>query len=256
MQNSIEIWKDIKGFEGLYQVSNLKRIKCLSKERVNKFGKITFTKEKIIEAKKNVTLTKNKIEKRFSVDSIHNSHFLCDSENNGEIWRDVLGFEGLYQVSNLGKVKRLVREVHKNNNLTQIFPEKLIPSQKHINGYYSVHLSNGIERKRLSLHRVVGMAFLDKIPNKEEINHIDCDKSNNQLTNLEWVNRSENQSYAFKFKQKTSKYTGVCFFKNKWISNICINGKKIQIGKFNTEQEAYLARKKFEEENNIQNKYS
>lgn len=173
-----------------------------------------------------------------------------------EVWKDVVDFEGFYKVSNLGNVKRMNRAIHKNNNVIQNFPEKIISTHKHRNGYYSVHLTKGLDKFRISLHRLVAIAFLKKVPNKFEVNHIDCDKSNNKLTNLEWVNRRENQSYAFKFKQKTSKYIGVCFFKTKWISTICVNGKTINIGNFKTEEEAYLARKKFEEQNNIQNKYS
>jgi hypothetical protein len=92
---------------------------------------------------------------------------------------------------------------------------------------------------------------------KFEINHIDSDKSNNRFDNLEWVSRSENQTHMAKNKKKTSVYSGVYKIRDdKFISNICHNSKKILIGSYKTELEAYQARKKYELENNINNKYS
>lgn len=171
-----------------------------------------------------------------------------------EVWKDVVNFEGFYKVSNLGNVKRMNRTIHKNNNVIQSFPEKIISPHKHRNGYYSVHLTKGLNKFRISLHRLVATAFIENAHNKCEVNHIDFDKSNNKLSNLEWVNRHENQSYK---KNSVSKYIGVIKTKyNTYNAYMGLNGKRNHIGTYKTKEEAYLARKKFEEQNNIQNKYS
>jgi hypothetical protein len=179
----------------------------------------------------------------------------------GEIWKDIIGFEGYYKVSNMGRVKSLFRVVNKSNGRIMTFQSKILSLNKHYkNGYYSVCLRFFDKVKRLSVHRLVGKYFLEPIKNKNEINHIDNDKSNNRYDNLEWVNRAENQCYFYKDKSKTSKYSGVYLSKDtkkrKYIAHICHNAKKIRLGRFETEEEAYKARKQFELDNNIINKYS
>lgn len=138
------------------------------------------------------------------------------------------------------------------------FQEKILNQTKHSkNGYYSVALNDGVLGKRINVHRLIALHFLPLIEGKNEVNHIDSDKSNNRFDNLEWVNRGENQSHMSKNKTKTSKYVGVCLNKEgRFISYICHNSKKIRIGFFETEEEAYKARKQFELDNNIINKYS
>ena len=171
-----------------------------------------------------------------------------------EVWKDVVDFEGFYQVSNFGNVKRMTKTVYKNNNVIQNFPEKIIATHKHRNRYYSVHLTKGVDKFRLSLHRLVAIAFLNNSSNKFEVNHIDCNKSNNKVTNLEWVNRHENQSYK---KNGKTRYVGVIKNNsNTYTAYMGLNGKRNHLGTFKTEEEAHLARRKFEVENNIENKYS
>lgn len=179
----------------------------------------------------------------------------------GEIWKDIIGFEGYYQVSNMGRVKSLFRVVNKSNGRIMTFQPKILSLNKHYkNGYYSVFLRVFDKAKRLSVHRLVGEYFLEPTENKTEINHLDYDKSNNVYTNLEWVNHTENQCHMHKNKIKTSKYTGVFISKDtkkrKYLAHICHNSKRINIGRFETEEEAYKARKQFELDNNIINKYS
>lgn len=179
----------------------------------------------------------------------------------GEIWKDIIGFEGYYQVSNMGRVKSLHRVVHKSNGRIMTFKPKILSINKHYkNGYYSVFLRVFDNFKRKSLHRAVAECFLEPIENKTEINHIDSNKSNNKADNLEWVNRVENQCHMYKNTPKTSKYTGVFVSKDtkkrKYLAHIFHNSKRIIIGRFETEEEAYKARKQFELDNNIVNKYS
>lgn len=113
-----------------------------------------------------------------------------------EIWKDVEGYEGLYQVSNLGRVKSLER-YQKNHNKLQYRKEHIMPllfDSKH--QYQQVCLcKNGVAVKYL-IHRLVALAFIPNLYGKKEVNHIDGNKQNNRADNLEWCTRSENIKHA------------------------------------------------------------
>lgn len=175
-----------------------------------------------------------------------------------EIWKDIPEYEGYYAISNMGRVKSHLRVVHKSNGKIMTFKSKILSLNKHYkNGYLSVHLRVFDKSQRKSVHRLVALMFLDLADVNLEVNHIDSDKNNNKFTNLEWVSHMENQCHMAKKKFKTSKYTGVSKSREgKFISNIYYKNKRIIIGSFKTEIEAYEARKQFEQENNIDNKYS
>ena len=107
-----------------------------------------------------------------------------------EVWRDIKGFEGLYQVSNSGKVKSL--NFHRENR------ECELKSKVTKDGYYETALSKNGKYKYIRTHRLVAMAFCENPNNKNEVNHIDGNKLNNRADNLEWVTSSENQKHAYK----------------------------------------------------------
>lgn len=117
-----------------------------------------------------------------------------------EIWKDVVGYEGLYKVSNLGRIRSL-----KSN--------KIIKPYKKRNGYLRAYLS----RKNVYIHRVVAQAFIPNLQNKEEVNHKDLDKTNNNVENLEWCTKRENMQHAVKIYKH--------FFKGKKV--MCIETNKI-----------------------------
>lgn len=118
-----------------------------------------------------------------------------------EIWKDVVGYEGLYQVSNLGRVKSLDKNIKvkiRNQNSVIKRGKILKPNNNNNSGYYKITLSkNGIS-KVFSVHRLVAETFISNPQNKPCVNHIDGNKLNNDINNLEWTTAKENTIHAFK----------------------------------------------------------
>ena len=110
-----------------------------------------------------------------------------------EIWKNIEGYEGLYQVSNLGNVKSL--KFGPRNHAKQ-WDEKLLKIGITNCGYCKVQLHKDGRSQMKYVHRLVAEAFLPNPQNKPQINHIDGDKTNNLLSNLEWCSPGENQSHA------------------------------------------------------------
>jgi hypothetical protein len=100
--------------------------------------------------------------------------------NTVEVWKDVAGYEGAYQVSNFGRIKR-------GNRVLKLTLR---------NTYMYAHLSLHGKQKQARVHRLVAEAFISREENKPSVNHIDGDKQNNRVENLEWCNQSENQVHA------------------------------------------------------------
>lgn len=106
-----------------------------------------------------------------------------------EIWKTVQGYENKYEVSNLGRVKSLERIDRYNRKIE----EKILAPRKHTGGYLRVQLS----RKDFYIHRLVAQAFIPNLENKKYINHIDGNKTNNKVENLEWCTANENMKHAY-----------------------------------------------------------
>ena len=133
-----------------------------------------------------------------------------------EIWKDIEGYEGLYQVSNLGRVRSLDKVLPCNVNgiMTTRVRHGLI-RKPHIGqtGYHYVLLRDGKRCKNYRVHRLVADAFIPNPQNLPEVNHKDEDKSNNRADNLEWCSSSYNHCYGTTIERAASKiHRAVCQF--------------------------------------------
>lgn len=113
-----------------------------------------------------------------------------------EIWKDIQGYEGLYQVSNLGRVKSLGRFVI--NPLVpkgySWHPERILKGRNDTKGYLRVVLYKDQMSKGFKVHRLVAVAFIPNSENKPEVDHINRDKIDNSVNNLRWVSHKENMN--------------------------------------------------------------
>lgn len=112
-----------------------------------------------------------------------------------EIWRDIDGFGGCYQVSNLGRLRSVDRTV-KGNKSNYIRRGKILSPKTHRNGYLCVVLCKDRKQKMYYIHRLVASAFIPNPDNLPQVNHKDEDKSNNRVENLEWCSAKYNTNYG------------------------------------------------------------
>ena len=157
-----------------------------------------------------------------------------------ETFKNIAGYEGIYQVSNLGRVKSLERL----SSIGRSLPEKILKPGKVKKGYLIVVLCKESKTKTFNLHQLVAQSFLNHTPSGHDvvIDHIDNDKSNNRVDNLQLTTNRHNSSKDKDKNKTTSKYTGVCWDKsvNKWRADIKINGKQKYLGLFTCEYSAHL----------------
>ena len=173
--------------------------------------------------------------------------------NINENWKDVVGFEGRYMVSNLGNVKSIVTNHGKptDKEVTKRVRSKTC-------NYHYVQFWRKDKPTHKAVHRLVAEAFIPNPENKPIVNHLDGNKHNNAVTNLEWATHSENHKHAFatglrsvedcrdrmigQVRGKASNYRYVYFDKsrNRWKTSIKANGKVQYQKRHTTELEAAI----------------
>lgn len=144
-----------------------------------------------------------------------------------EKWKEVEGYEGYYEVSTLGRVRSVDRRiVFKNNAGSRKYKGQILKQRISTSGYPIVNLNINKNCKTVSVHRLVATAFIEKEEGKEIVNHIDGNKRNNNVENLEWVTYSENLLHARENNLTTINVDGL-------LKNNIKNSKKIALIKDN-----------------------
>lgn len=134
-----------------------------------------------------------------------------------EIWKNVEGYNGRYQISNQGRVKSVARYSCQNHYLS----EKILSIDHDGSGYPNVMLYIDGKRKHEKIHRLVAKAFVENPRNLKEVDHIDTNKDNNVYTNLRWVTHSENHLNPLTVARKRQYMTGFKFSAEK-IKKQCV----------------------------------
>jgi len=147
-----------------------------------------------------------------------------------EIWKPIKDYE-TYSVSTFGRFRN-----DKTNKILKVF--------KNTDGSFGISLSNNGTKKRLQIHRLVALAFIENPENKEYVDHIDNNQSDNSVENLRWATRQENNRNTRIPSTNTSGVKGVHWEKlcQKWRSSIKIDGISINLGRYNTIEEATFVR--------------
>lgn len=126
-----------------------------------------------------------------------------------EIWVDIKGYEGFYQVSNQGRVKSLERRVKNNNNdEMRTIKERILKIHIDKKGYYRVDLCKNGNKKQYLVHRLVAIAFIPNPDNLPQIDHIDTNRLNNVWTNLKWCTNKENSNNELTRKHMSESQKG------------------------------------------------
>ena len=113
---------------------------------------------------------------------------------NNEIWKDIDGYESIYEISNLGRVRFL-----------KFKKIRILRNEKDVNGYLRVTLRKDGIKKRYKVHRLVAQAFIPNPNNLPQVNHKDEDKTNNRVENLEWCDAKYNMNYGTARKRMVEK---------------------------------------------------
>lgn len=141
-----------------------------------------------------------------------------------EIWKDIPGYETIYQASNLGNIKSLKKGI-------------VLKPKQNGTGYFQVQLFNSEKKPHMKyIHRLVLMTF--KGASNLDVDHINAIRSDNKLSNLEWVTKREN---VIRRKTNRTLPTGVLLRVNKYEAYTSVKGKSIYIGSFETPEEASIA---------------
>jgi hypothetical protein len=170
-----------------------------------------------------------------------------------EQWKPTKDYEGLYEISNIGRIRSVDRIVNSVSNNGRKAKGKILKTHITRTGYYNVILSKGSKQTNFNLHILVWDAFGVKKRNGRllQVDHIDNNRLNNWIGNLQLLTARENNIKRTLQLRKRNNYTGVTLYnykgKSKWRAGISIAGKGITIGYYNTEDEARLAYENFYE---------
>jgi hypothetical protein len=115
-----------------------------------------------------------------------------------EIWKEHPDYGGIYLVSNTGKIKSVDTIINCKCGGTRLHKGRELKQFKNERGYLCVVITKNKKGRIKKVHRLVAETFIDNVDDKPQVNHIDCNKENNNVSNLEWCTNSENMLHAYK----------------------------------------------------------
>lgn len=121
-----------------------------------------------------------------------------------EVWKDIEGYEGLYQVSNLGRIKSLDRLVSYSNGGIRFYKSQILKPKLEKDGYLRIGLRKEKKKVFFLIHRLVANAFIPNLDNLPQVNHKDENKQNNTVDNLEWCTAKYNINYGTRTERNTT----------------------------------------------------
>lgn len=127
-----------------------------------------------------------------------NIFILSTDKPSMEVWKDIPKYKGYYQVSNFGNVRSLDRIVNKPNSISYLRKGKMCKLSKSNLGYMTIGFTVNNKKVNKYVHRLVAEVFITNMNNYPQVNHIDCNKTNNIVYNLEWCTNSQNHIHATK----------------------------------------------------------
>lgn len=163
-----------------------------------------------------------------------------------EVWADILGFDGFYQISSLGRVRTCVALCVKRDRWEKGWPWRILKTSN-VRGYEYIRIARKEKGRSLKIHRILWEAFRGQIPVGLGIDHINGDPLDNRIDNLRLATQQEqNRNKSRKTNRKMKGKKGVYFIsgralKKPWLAKIIINKKAIHLGYFVTELEAAKA---------------
>lgn len=191
-----EIWKDIEGYEGRYQISNQGRV----------MGRMGLMKFKTSKGLHYFRMSHDGYNRTFyCLERLLNEYFpdqynkpgYVENAIDNEQWKDICDFEGLYQISNHGRVRNVTHTIlQKNGRYRTIYSRIMTLHHGSNNDYKMIHLHKNNEIFTFLVHRLVASHFISPIPDNMVINHKDGNKCNNHVNNLEIVTQQENIDHS------------------------------------------------------------
>ena len=165
-------------------------------------------------------------------------------QRTDEIWTPVSGYDGVYDVSSEGRVRRVEGQVFDRGlGAMKRIRGKIIKQKVKENGYARVMLCKDGKREERYVHRIVAKAFIPNPDEATDVDHINRERADNRACNLRWVNRSRNIRNSDRYKNSTSAYYGVAWDKyaGKWKASIAFDKKTRHLGVYGTEDAAAKA---------------
>ena len=172
-----------------------------------------------------------------------------------EIWRPIEGYEGLYEVSNTGQIRSLDMYLKCKGKSYRLQKGKVLSPSKNTDGYLQVGLCCNGKYKKCLVHRLVAQVFLPNPDNLPEVNHLDEDKTNNRVENLEWCDRKYNLNYGSRqdkvreSKLKSGYWTGLS--REEYMKEYSKNYYRENKDKISEQQKEYYRKKKEQIQNNV-----